>query len=85
MVHNLAASVMAGVAIVATIFLPSIYNGQRDWFTTQDVVEWSERTGNVMPIYCTENLQGVFTSCTVVQAQPLTLVWDNETNQVVAR
>lgn len=83
--HSVAASFMSLVALLATVFLPSIQNGQRDWFTTQDVVAWSAKHENVMPIWCTEVQPGTYTSCTVVQAQPLTLVWDNVAGEVVTR
>ncbi len=68
-----------------TVFLPSVQNGPRDWFTVADVVNWSADHGNVMPISCIAVQPDIFTSCTVQQAQPLTLVWDAAQGKVVAQ
>ena len=67
------------------VFIPQAHNGVRNWFTQQDVVNWIATSGNVMPVTCIEVKPGIFTSCTVNQAQPLTLVWDNALGKVVAR
>jgi hypothetical protein len=70
------------------LYLPSLQNGPRDWFTVADVLAWSNATGNVMPISCTAvtaQPELLFTSCTVSQAQPLTLVWSVEAGKVVAQ
>lgn len=74
------------VAVSAdSVFLPALAAGVRDWFTVSDVVQWSAAQGNVMPIWCVEARPGIFTTCTVQQAQPLTLVWSNELGKVVAK
>ena len=73
------------VASADTLFMPALQNGVRDWFTTADVVRWSNDAGNVMPIYCTAIRDGVYESCTVNQAQPLTLVWSDELGKVIAK
>jgi hypothetical protein len=70
------------------LYLPSLQNGPRDWFTVADVLAWSNANGNVMPIGCTavQTLpELLFTSCVVSQAQPLTLVWDAMQGKVVAQ
>jgi hypothetical protein len=68
-----------------TLFMPALNAGTRDWFTTADVLAWSAEAQNVMPIYCTELRPGVFESCIVEQAQPLTLVWSDEQGKVIAK
>ena len=68
-----------------TLFIPQAHNGVRNWFTQQDVVNWIASSGNVMPVTCIEVRPGIFETCTVDQAQPLTLVWDNALGKVVAR
>lgn len=68
-----------------TVFIPQAHNGQRDWFTVGDVLAWIDEAQNVMPVYCYGPAVDTFTSCTVVQAQPLTLVWSNELGKVVAQ
>ncbi len=70
------------------LYLPSLQNGPRDWFTVADVLAWSNTAGNVMPISCTAvqtQPELLFTSCVVSQAQPLTLVWSDEAGKVVAQ
>lgn len=87
---------LVGLAIVAlvlipatvqaeTVFMPQMHNGPRNWFTVADVLNWSAAANNVMPITCTATQPGIFTSCTVQQAQPLTLVWDVVQGKVVAK
>ena len=68
-----------------TVFIPQAHNGPRDWFTVSDVLAWIDETNNVMPVYCYGPKVDTFTSCTVVQAQPLTLTWDNTLGKVVAK
>jgi hypothetical protein len=86
MIMVVLALVLVPVAVSAdSIFLPTLQSGVRDWFTVADVLRWSSEAHNVMPIYCTESAPGIFTTCTVVQAQPLTLTWDNELGKVVAQ
>lgn len=72
------------LAFGVVLFIPQAHNGVRDWFTAQDVVNWSAEAGNVMPISCTGK-GDVLTSCTVEQAQPLILVWDNALGKVIAK
>ena len=67
------------------LFIPQAHNGVRNWFTVTDVTNWIAETHNVMPVTCVAVRSGVFTSCTVDQAQPLTLVWDNGLGKVVAQ
>ena len=67
------------------VFIPQAHNGVRDWFTVTDVTNWIAETHNVMPVTCIEVKPGIFETCTVDQAQPLTLVWDNALGKVVAR
>ena len=66
------------------LFIPQAHNGVRNWFTVQDVANWIAASGNVMPVTCIETKPGIFTSCTVDQAQPLTLTWDNGLGKVTA-
>ena len=68
-----------------TLFIPQAHNGVRNWFTQQDVINWIASSGNVMPVTCSAVRPGIFETCTVDQAQPLTLVWDNALGKVVAR
>lgn len=68
-----------------TLFIPQAHNGVRNWFTQQDVVNWIASSGNVMPVTCIEVRPGIFETCTVDQAQPLTLIWDNSLGKVVAK
>jgi hypothetical protein len=70
------------------LYLPSLQNGPRDWFTVADVLAWSNANNNVMPIACNAvqtQPELLFTSCTVSQAQPLTLVWSDAAGKVVAQ
>ena len=66
------------------VFIPQAHNGVRDWFTVTDVTNWIAETHNVMPVTCIEVKPGIFETCTVDQAQPLTLVWDDVAGKVVA-
>jgi hypothetical protein len=71
-----------------SLYLPSLQNGPRDWFTVADVLAWSNANNNVMPIGCTAvqtQPELLFTSCIVSQAQPLTLVWSDAAGKVVAQ
>ena len=68
-----------------TLFIPQAHNGVRNWFTVQDVVNWIAASGNVMPVTCIEVRPGIFETCTVDQAQPMTLIWDNSLGKVVAK
>lgn len=84
----LVALLLPAVASADNVYLPAVQNGIRNWFTVADVVAWSQAAGNVMPISCTAiqtQPELLFTSCTVSQAQPLTLVWDDVTGKVVAQ
>ena len=72
-------------ASAESIFIPQAHNGVRDWFEVSDVLAWIAETNNVMPVYCYGPSTDIYTSCTVVQAQPVTLVWDNSLGKVVAR
>lgn len=67
-----------------TLFIPQAHNGVRNWFTVQDVLNWIAETHNVMPVTCIEVRPGIFETCTVDQAQPMTLVWDDVAGKVVA-
>ena len=71
-------------ASAETIFMPQLQNGVRDWFTVQDVANWIAETQNVMPVHCYGPSVDIYTSCTVIQAKPLTLTWDNVQGKVVA-
>jgi hypothetical protein len=84
----LVAMLLPVAASADNLYLPSLQNGTRDWFTVGDVVAWSNAAGNVMPIGCTAiatQPELLFTSCTVSQAQPLTLVWSDAAGKVVAQ
>lgn len=81
----LVALLLPVAASAESVFLPSVQNGPRDWFTVSDVLKWIDETGNVMPVYCYGPMPDIYTSCTVVQAQPLTLVWDAVAGKVVAQ
>ena len=84
----LVALLLPVAASAESVFLPSVQNGPRDWFTVGDVVAWSAAAENVMPISCTvvqTQPELLFNACTVEQAQPLTLVWDAVAGKVVAQ
>jgi hypothetical protein len=84
----LVAMLLPVAASADNLYLPSLQNGPRDWFGVADVLAWSNANNNVMPIGCTAiatQPELLFTSCTVSQAQPLTLVWDATQGKVVAQ
>lgn len=91
MLRNLVLVIVVVVALLPmavqadTLFIPQAHNGVRNWFTTQDVANWIAETGNVMPVTCNAVRPGIFETCTVDQAQPLTLIWDNSLGKVVAQ
>ena len=76
-------------ASAESIFIPQVHNGVRDWFTVADVLTWIAETNNVMPVSCVADAfdgeEPIFRECTVVQAQPLTLMWDDTLGKVVAQ
>lgn len=82
-------AVLPMAASAESIFIPQAHNGAKDWFTTGDVLTWIAETNNVMPVSCVavafDGEEPIFRECTVVQAQPLTLVWSNELGKVVAQ
>lgn len=70
-----------------SIFIPQAHNGVRDWFTVADILRWNAENANVMPISCVAvrtEPEVLFTECAVIQAQPLTLTWDDTQGKVVA-
>ncbi len=84
----LVAMLLPVAASADNLYLPSLQNGPRDWFTVSDVLAWSQDNANVMPIGCTAvqtQPELLFTSCVVSQAQPLTLVWSDAAGKVVAQ